>query len=174
MASGGSGYASASGTSMAAPHVAGAVALLMAQGMTPTAAVNRLLGTLDKVSCGRGCQGRLNLANAVGADPNAPAATAAPSGPATTRPPSAPRTTVPRSTTARPPAAPATTTTSVTVPPGEAQAADPPQMALPVAVPLPAGSSSPAGRGPAGVAAGLLVMVMGTAVVAAWTRRLTA
>jgi hypothetical protein len=43
-----------------------------------------------------------------------------------------------------------------------------------VAVPLPASSSGPAGRGPAGVAAGLLVLVMGTAVAAAWTRRLTA
>ena len=173
-ASGGSGYASASGTSMAAPHVAGAVALLLAQGMSPAAAVTRLLGTLDKVPCGRGCQGRLNVANAVGADPNAVAASAAPAAPATTRAPSAPRTTVPRPTTTRPPAAPATTTTSITVPPGEAQAADPSQLALPVAVPLPAGSSSPAGRGPAGVAAGLLVLVMGGAVTATWTRRLTA
>jgi subtilisin family serine protease len=173
IASGGSGYASASGTSMAAPHVAGAVALLLAQGMTPAGAVNRLLGTLDKVSCGRGCQGRLNVASAVGADPNVAAAAAAPAAPATTRAPSAPRTTVPRSTTTRPPAAPATTT-STAVPPRETQAAEPPQLALPVAVPLPAGSSSPAGRGPAGVAAGLLVVVMGGAVTATWARRLTA
>ncbi|HJV08750.1 MAG TPA: S8 family serine peptidase [Acidimicrobiales bacterium] len=174
VASGGSGYASASGTSMAAPHVAGAVALLLAQGMTPAAAVSRLLGTLDKVSCGRGCQGRLNLANAVGADRNAPAPTTASSAPATTRAPSTPRTTVPRSpATTRPPAAPeTTTTTAVTVPPGEAQASEPPQLALPVGVPLPTGSSSPVSRVPAGVAAGLLVLVMGGAVAATWARRL--
>jgi serine protease len=112
IASGGSGYASASGTSMAAPHVAGAVALLLAQGMAPATAVNRLLGTLDKVSCGRGCQGRLNVASAVGADPNAQVASTPTSAPATTRAPSTSRTTVPRTATTRPPAAPAPTTTT--------------------------------------------------------------
>ncbi len=170
--SGGSGYASSAGTSMAAPHVAGAVALLLAQGQSPAAAVSRILATADKVSCGRGCQGRLNLAAAVGADP-APPATAAPATTATPRTTSVPRTTVPRPTTTKPPATtvPASTTTTTTVAP-EALAAEPPAVALPVAVPLPLGAMP--GRGPAGVAAGMLVVVMGSAVAATWTRRLSA
>jgi subtilisin family serine protease len=169
--SGGSGYASAAGTSMAAPHVAGAVALLLAQGMSPSAAVSRLLSSADKVSCGRGCQGRLNMAAAVGADP-APATTAAP---ATTKVTSAPRTTVPRPTTTKAPAttvAPTTSTTTTTVASREAQATEPPAVALPEAVPVPLGSTP--GRGPAGAAAGMLVVVMGSAVAATWARRLRA
>ena len=171
--SGGSGYASAAGTSMAAPHVAGAVALLLAQGLSPAAAVSRILGTADKVSCGRGCQGRLNMAAAAGADP-APVTTAAPA-PATTRVTSAPRTTVPRSTTTKPPAttvAPPPTTTTTTAASREAQATEPPAVALPEAVPVPLGTAP--GRGPAGVAAGMLVAVMGSAVAATRARRLRA
>jgi hypothetical protein len=53
---------------MAAPHVAGAVALLLAQGLSPLAAVDRLLATADKnVSCGESsptCHGRLDVAAA--------------------------------------------------------------------------------------------------------------
>jgi subtilisin family serine protease len=103
-------YAWLHGTSMAAPHVAGAVAAILARQSPPdrVAAVNALLGSLDKISCGSGCQGRLNLARALGvsgapaAACGAPSTTAAPAGgPATTKKPSAPRTT-------RPPAAPPT------------------------------------------------------------------
>jgi subtilisin family serine protease len=72
-------YAWVAGTSMATPHVAGALALLLAQGLDPSAAVKRLLATLDRTSCGSGCQGRLNVAAAV-----APAAPAAAVGPAAT------------------------------------------------------------------------------------------
>lgn len=78
-------YKALAGTSMATPHVAGAVALLLFQGLTPSEAVNRVLATADPVPCGSGsttCRGRLNVARAVGASsaPPAPAPGPAPSG----------------------------------------------------------------------------------------------
>ena len=63
-------YGYLAGTSMATPHVAGAVALLLAQGLTKEEAVERILATVDPVSCGPNsehCRGRLNVARAVGA-----------------------------------------------------------------------------------------------------------
>jgi hypothetical protein len=66
---------------MAAPHVSGALALLLAQGLSPSAAVDRLLGTLDhSVNCGLGCRGRLDLKAAVAAPAPAPSTTVAPGG----------------------------------------------------------------------------------------------
>jgi subtilisin family serine protease len=59
-------YAALAGTSMAAPQVAGGIALLLAKGLSPEAAVARLLQTANpRVSCG-GCPGRMDVAQAVG------------------------------------------------------------------------------------------------------------
>ena len=103
-------YAAGAGTSMAAPHVSGALALLLAQGMGPDAAVNRLLATADKLPCGLGCQGRLNVAAAVaGTGPPAPAPAPVPTVPPATIPP--PTTTPPTTT---PPTTTTTSTTSTT------------------------------------------------------------
>ncbi|HEX3621797.1 MAG TPA: S8 family serine peptidase [Acidimicrobiales bacterium] len=172
LSSGGSGYASAAGTSMAAPHVSGAVALLLAQGLSPTAAVNRLLATLDKSSpCGRGCQGRLDVGAAVGADAG-PAPTAAPA-------PTVPRTTVPKVTTTTRPRAtttvPPSSTTSSTVAPGAAQSTDPSQLSSPLPVIVARGGSGPSSRNPIVVAGAIgLVLGVGASVGGVGVRRLRA
>jgi thermitase len=71
-------YAWLAGTSMATPHVSAVLAMLLSQGLDPSAAVQRLLATLDhSAGCGTGCRGRLNAAAAVAV---APATTAAASG----------------------------------------------------------------------------------------------
>ena len=69
-------YQWVAGTSMATPHVSGALALLLAQGLSPAQAVDRLLATLDRSgNCGAGCRGRLDVRAAV----TAPAVATVPS-----------------------------------------------------------------------------------------------
>ena len=62
-------YACVAGTSMAAPHVSGALAVLRSAGLDPQQAIDRLLGTADDLGApGRDNQygsGRINLARAV-------------------------------------------------------------------------------------------------------------
>ena len=80
-----SAYAWSEGTSMAAPHVAGAAALLAAQDVRGQAAVDRLLATATASACGPGCRGRLDAGAAVTGPPPAaepmPAAAAGPGPP---------------------------------------------------------------------------------------------
>jgi hypothetical protein len=63
-------YKAEAGTSMATPHVSGTLALLLARGLTPQAAVDTLLATADRrVQCGSNCRGRLDAAAALGSLP---------------------------------------------------------------------------------------------------------
>jgi subtilisin family serine protease len=78
-------YEWVAGTSMAAPHASGVLALLLAQGLSPQVAVDRLLANLDhSVACGLGCRGRLDANAAVrataGATPTTTVAAGKPAG----------------------------------------------------------------------------------------------
>lgn len=88
------GYGYLQGTSMAAPHVAGAAALVMGAGRSNAETVQRLLDTANPaVECGGRCRGRLDVAKAVaGLAPasggGAPAPASGSSGSAAPPPPS--------------------------------------------------------------------------------------
>jgi hypothetical protein len=104
-------YACLAGTSMSTPHVAGALAVLLGQGRTPQAAVDRLLGTArDLGPPGRDDQygvGLIDLDRAVGgAAASSTSSTAAPS---TTSPPVT-------ATTATTAPGPTTTSPAVSIP----------------------------------------------------------
>jgi subtilisin family serine protease len=128
-------YACLAGTSMAAPHVSGALAVLLSTGLTPQAAVDRLLATAtDLGPAGRDDSfgfGRIDLARAVGTTPATTSTTAAPA-PSTTQagaPSTAP--------TAAPPATTSETTTSS--PPSSVPAVSTPETST--AAPYSAGST---------------------------------
>ena len=87
-------YARRGGASVSAAHVSGVVALLLAEGLSPAEAVQRIVSTTRRVSCGADCNGLIDAAAAVGALPP-PATTAhetvpAPAPAVTDSPPSVP------------------------------------------------------------------------------------
>jgi hypothetical protein len=162
------------GTSMAAPHVTAAVGVLRAAGFDRDRAVNTIMSSLDGVSCGTGCQGRLNLQRALGA---ANISTPPPTTPASTPgfgSAAAPRTSTTRKSTPRPTvvtaapttAPPQTTTTELatttTEPPARPHAALPPKHAS---------SDASPGAVPLVIAVAGLVVAGAATGAAAWRRR---
>jgi subtilisin family serine protease len=104
-------YAYEAGTSMAAPHVSGTLALLLARGLSRDAAVQRLLATTSPVTgCGASTCGKglLNAAAAVGA-PSAPAGSTGTSGRGATPAPAGAKIVKPATATTSRPGAAATT-----------------------------------------------------------------
>lgn len=153
-------YACLAGTSMAAPHVSGALALLLAQGLTPQQAIDRLLSTAtDLGPPGRDDVfgfGLIDVARAVG--PGGPQTTSAPPPPTTAAPP----------TTVEGSSAPADTSTTVATPsttppvtlPGSDQAA-------PFAPAAPADDEGPPGWLVA-IAVGALLAAGAATAATAW------
>jgi subtilisin family serine protease len=103
-------YACLAGTSMAAPHVAGSLAVLLSLGQSRQQAIDRLLATAKDLGApGRDEQfgvGRVDLARAVGSGPGSSTTSTTASASSTTEP------TVPPSTEAPPSTAPGETTTA--------------------------------------------------------------
>jgi len=167
----GNQYALLQGTSMAAPQVTGAVALLFAQHLSRDAVVQRILGTTAKVSCGTGCQGRLDASAAVGSapapQPGGPGSTGSGTPGGTSAGTSAPRSSRAPATTRRPAAAttapPASTTTAPAGPAvaGTTPGSVPPLVALP-ASPKGSAKGGAGGSGRTGQVA-LAIGLLGTA-----------
>ncbi len=103
------GYACLAGTSMAAPHVAGALAVLLSTGRSPQQAIDRLLATAQDLGpAGRDDQfgvGRVDLDRAAGGAPGNSTTSTTPTTPTTsdvTSTTGAPPTTAPGSATTAP------------------------------------------------------------------------
>jgi serine protease len=161
----GSTYGTSAGTSLAAPHVAGAAAVLRGLGLSPQQTVDRLLATADDIgAAGRDStfgHGRLNLARATeGLGPAAPPpatttppATTAPPGTAPAAPPAAPTTSAPGAGPPPPPPsgtdgtvtpttdAPGTGTTGAVAAPGSTAPEDDGSASTIAAAPLPPDSA---------------------------------
>lgn len=122
-------YASRGGASVAAAHVSGVVALLLAEGLSPVQAVQRIVSTARPIPCGAGCHGLVDAAAAVGIGaPPAEVRSATVTAPA----PVAPRPTTPAPTS--PPSSSPATTQPVPPEPEAALAVPMPVEARPVAV----------------------------------------
>ena len=171
-------YGLLEGTSMAAPHVSGALALLLAlPGVGQQQAVSLLLSTAQKLGCGSTCAGLVSAAGAVAASGATPAQAPVVTAPPVTATPTTRAPRPPRTTTTRPapsPAAapettvetapPATEAPPVTAPVPTPEALAPPPAAAPT---LRAASSDEAGTGPIGLAgAGAAVLLL---AVGGWT-----
>lgn len=153
-------YACLAGTSMAAPHVSGLLALLLAQGRSPQAAIDRMLATTtDLGEPGRDPAfgvGLIDAARAVGAGAATPPSSAVPSTNGTTA-------TTGASTTGSPATDGSTSTSDdlVVLPPGSGQAA-------------PLGARRDEDELPAGLVATAVILVLATATTtaaAAWRLR---
>jgi subtilisin family serine protease len=84
------GYACLAGTSMAAPHVSGSLAVLRSTGLSPQASIDRLLATAQDLGApGRDDEfgmGRIDLGRAVGTAPGGTSTTSTAPGTSTTDP----------------------------------------------------------------------------------------
>ena len=106
-------YAFRAGASVSAAHVTGVAALLLAQGLSRDAVVQRIIASARPMACGPGCHGLLDAAAAVGATATpAPAVAGSRVAPATSpRPPASPSTQAPA-----PPSTSAAPTTAAPLP----------------------------------------------------------
>jgi subtilisin family serine protease len=114
-------YGELFGTSMAAPHVSGTLALLMARGLSPQAAIDRMLATANhSVACGGAqyCAGRLDAGAALANLPDLPPPTSVTTVPATAS------TTVPTTTPMTAPTAGGPATPPAPAPPAPGSVAE--------------------------------------------------